>query len=135
MFKVQTELDAKAVDMAGALNISSLPAQTIAGLRHLPTAPAVYFCVLNNRVVYIGGTINLKLRWKDHSERRVLRRGGHVAWLLVDRHMVRAVERAMIHEFAPPMNNHHTEIGRGVRMKGLGGAHRALQFLIAQEKQ
>lgn len=134
MLKVHTEADAQAVDMAGALDVANLPTETFAGLRRLPVAAAVYFVLHKGGVLYIGATVNLRLRWKDHPRRRVLRNGGRVAWLLVDVDMLRSVERAMIHEFSPPLNNHHTEIGRGVRGQGIGGAGRALKLLMMTRK-
>lgn len=116
MLRVDTEEDAAGVDIAMSLDIDRLPSLPMAERRSLPAVVAVYFVTLNQRIVYIGATKNLRHRWVQHGRGLEAHHRLLIHWLVVDLSVLGSVERAMIHEFAPRLNAHHTEVGRGARM-------------------
>jgi excinuclease UvrABC nuclease subunit len=81
--------------------------------REFPACSAVYLVVgENQKVLYIGRTVNLRQRWKTHHLYSVFRAINNVrlAWLEVsDLFLIPLIEEALIRHFKPLHNTARIE--------------------------
>lgn len=91
-----------------AINPLTLPSLPLIERSQFPKSPAIYFVVEDERVLYIGQTVNLAQRWAVHhrwSEFKKLKLSARVAWLECSEvNLLCEIEAALINHFAPPMN-------------------------------
>ncbi|MBW4443299.1 MAG: GIY-YIG nuclease family protein [Plectolyngbya sp. WJT66-NPBG17] len=90
-------------------DINRLPAVAIEDAGLLPSLPAVYFVIANERILYIGKALNLQQRWKNHhrwGEIFALGVAARLHWLeFNDALLIQLLEQCFINYFDPPMNN------------------------------
>jgi hypothetical protein len=89
-------------------SIGQLQSVELAGVSHLPEISAVYFAVeRNGQVQYIGQTKNLKDRWSRHERYGQLAQKDRVKvfYLPCDYEVLLHVERLMIYEYSPTLND------------------------------
>lgn len=91
------------------VNPLQLPSLPFEWRKALPECPAIYFAIdANNKIQYIGSTVNLKQRWISHHRESHLKAVGEIrlAWMEVsDKSLLPAIEEALITWFNPPLNN------------------------------
>jgi len=99
----------------------ALPTQPVTSWKSFPAVPCVYWIVDSQfYVLYVGDTVNLRLRWKKHrSSKPILEKpdtGCQICWFLAEDSKVRNnLETASIHFFCPPWNRQREymkELGR-----------------------
>ena len=90
------------------INPLELPSLPLGERSHLPICPAIYFVMQDERVLYIGKTLNLAQRWATHHKWSYLVQLGavvRVAWLeCSDENILTQIETALIRQFAPELN-------------------------------
>ena len=90
------------------INPLTLPSLPLSERKHLPSCPAIYFVMQDDRVLYIGQTTNLAQRWATHNRlKQFAKMVGdiRVAWLeCSDKALLRKVEAALIEQFKPELN-------------------------------
>ena len=90
-----------------AIALSELPNISLTDKRHLPSCQCVYLACQGDRVLYIGQSLNLVNRWKQHHHYSTLKamEDVRIAWVEVsDRSLLRKVESALIEWFKPTLN-------------------------------
>lgn len=81
-------------------DIAGLPWVLFDERKTLPKASAMYFALtVDERLLYIGKTTNLRTRWYAHHKAASLTEAGCVrlAWMLCDPSIAGAIEHALIH--------------------------------------
>jgi len=90
------------------LRVLSYSSALVADTRALPDTSGIYYAVKDNRVLYIGKAINLRLRWagsSHHQKTKLLRMGGVVLFYrLVGEHRLLLEEAKEIQLFNPLLN-------------------------------
>ncbi len=85
-----------------------LPSLPLLDRRGLPNCSAIYFALAGERILYIGRTANLTLRWATHHQWKNLVGIGadvRIAWLeCSDIELLPDLESALIREFQPELN-------------------------------
>lgn len=98
-------------------NPFELPSVLLTEYQKLPSCKAVYFVLSQNQVVYIGKTINLKLRWSSHSLNIPLDNQATIAWLTVDSEQILfPLEQELIALFKPQLNKQKPLLRQGVKL-------------------
>jgi hypothetical protein len=90
-----------------SIKVDDLPYVKFADLESLPEISAVYFAVsMAGEILYVGKTINLKTRWRNHHRHKQLVRlwCEKIAWLEYDAADLLEHEYRMIHIFRPILN-------------------------------
>ena len=94
-----------------SVNPTTLPSMPITMKKGLPVCPSVYFVLEGKEVVYIGRSVNLNNRWKNHHRFSQLSQDAVIAWLEIsDESLLEAVEKALICFFDPRLNSTKTLI-------------------------
>lgn len=91
-----------------SINPLFLPSLPMGWRKAFPACPAIYFAILNDKILYIGRTNCLAKRWIDHHREAELQKMGDVkiAWVQVsDVRLLPAIEKAFIHFFKPTLNH------------------------------
>jgi predicted GIY-YIG superfamily endonuclease len=106
---IQQKLEeAKSKYAPQTINPLSLPSISLQKRSQLPNCKAIYFAIdVNDKIQYIGQTVNLNHRWKDHHRVKLLESIGEIrlAWLeLSDKSLLIEIESALIAWFTPPLN-------------------------------
>ena len=90
------------------INPLDLPSVPLIEKDSLPQLAAIYFVISENgKILYIGRSINLASRWKDHHRYSELKelRSVRIAWLdCDDESLLPQIEEAMIKHFLPYLN-------------------------------
>ncbi|RAM48152.1 MAG: hypothetical protein C6Y22_29380, partial [Hapalosiphonaceae cyanobacterium JJU2] len=85
-----------------------LPSLPLAWNSALPKCPAIYFAISeNNRVLYIGASINLNSRWLNHNRFQELKNLAcvRIAWFQCrDISLLPSLESQSIRIYRPPLN-------------------------------
>ncbi len=87
---------------------TTLPALPLDDRRNLPDAPAIYFVMSGDTVLYVGQSVNLRQRWVAHHRLAQLNEHGgcRVAWMTVDdAGLLDELEQACIEHFSPMLNS------------------------------
>jgi excinuclease UvrABC nuclease subunit len=91
------------------IDIASLPSVALPPRLQLPDAPGVYFVTdADGRVLYIGRAASLARRWRSgHHRRSHLETIGsiRISWLMAEIEQLADLERQLIGEFHPVLNN------------------------------
>lgn len=94
--------------LATEINPLTLPSVPLVDRRQLPDASGIYFVLSSDdKVQYIGRSVNLQQRWIQHHRLSHLAKlsGVRLAWLEVsDASLLPEIEQALIQWFNPPMN-------------------------------
>ena len=89
------------------IDLSALPSVPLSERSQLPFVSCVYFAIdSQNKVQYIGATINLNQRWVQHhrSSQLFKMESVRVSYLPVDTGSLLEVEKALIQWFKPSLN-------------------------------
>lgn len=89
------------------INPLVLPSLSLANRSALPSCPAIYFALENDRVLYVGRSCNLQQRWITHHRYSQLKGFNNVriAWLeCSDPSLLPEIEAALIEYFQPELN-------------------------------
>lgn len=85
-----------------------LPQIAIENRKELPPIPGVYFVIHGSKVIYIGESGNLYLRWKNHHRIKYILSeypGSTLAWLPTGtKEIAREIEQNLIADLKPPLN-------------------------------
>lgn len=91
-----------------AIDLKTLPSLPLSERRQLPQVTCIYFAIdSQNRIQYIGKSVNLKLRWSGHhqSDRLARMEDVRIAWLeFSEPALLPEIELALIDWFLPPLN-------------------------------
>lgn len=96
------------------MNIINFDSLLLTKKGNLPTCPAVYFVLSQQKeVLYIGRADNLRNRWQNHHRfAQVNRLGTQVVWMEVaDKGELPEIERNLISAFKPLLNGTPVESG------------------------
>lgn len=95
------------------IKVQTLPSLPLSKRCEFPACPAIYLVVgEDQKVLYIGRTVNLRQRWKTHHKYSAFSRINSVrlAWLEVtDLYLLPPIEEALIKYFKPPHNTARSE--------------------------
>lgn len=99
------------------VNVLALPSVPLEFKQHLPKANAVYLCLLDETVLYVGQSVDIRSRWSGHEvcDKIALykpsgaRPNIRVAWLECPKHLLDFVEIYCIGLFQPPLNIRHRD--------------------------
>lgn len=90
------------------INLLELPSLPLECYKTLPKCAAVYMVLSSeNKVLYIGQSVNIQNRWRSHHRRKRLIKipGLRIAWLQVsDFSLLESIELALIQFFTPKLN-------------------------------
>lgn len=90
------------------VNPLTLPSLPLLERSRLPQCKAIYFALAGERVLYIGKSENLNLRWAQHHRLQELTAETEevrIAWLeCSDANLLFSIEAALIDYFQPPLN-------------------------------
>lgn len=90
------------------IKVQTLPSMPLSKRREFPACPAIYLVVgEDQKVLYIGRTVNLRQRWKTHHKYSAFSgiNGVRLAWLEVtDLYLLPPIEEGLIKHFKPPHN-------------------------------
>ena len=90
------------------MNTDKLPFVALDCTRTLPACSAVYFVRDGDgNILYIGRTVNLLKRWKNHVKKKQILAAHHapvIAWLEVPREQLKLTEGRFIRELRPALN-------------------------------
>ena len=106
------------------INPLALPLLPLAERRFLPAIPAIYFCLdVDGNVLYVGGTSNLRQRWRAHHKYTHLKSiDVRLAWLeCSDLCLLPEIESALIDYFNPPLNRLSYSVGTKTATDSLEG--------------
>jgi predicted GIY-YIG superfamily endonuclease len=101
------EIPAGAAGNHVAIALSELPNISLVDKRHLPSCQCVYLVCQDDQVLYIGQSLNLVNRWKQHHHYATLKvmEDVKIAWIEIsDRSLLREIESALIEWFKPTLN-------------------------------
>jgi Firmicute plasmid replication protein (RepL) len=87
--------------------LTHLPSLRLSYAHSLPPVPAVYFCVSDDDILYIGITHNLNQRWKSHHKTVQLYKyhNVHIQWLPIAVQLVSVeLEQRFIDYYEPKLN-------------------------------
>lgn len=91
-----------------SINPQSLPSLPFERRGSLPEHSAVYFVLQDDRILYIGRTVNLMKRWRSHPRKYQFKdttSAIKIAWLKCsDPKLLPSIEIALIHFFKPEFN-------------------------------
>lgn len=88
-----------------SVNPMTLPSLPITMKKGLPVCPSIYFVLEGKEVVYIGRSVNLNNRWRQHHRFCQLSQNAVIAWLEVsDESLLETIEKALIDFFSPKLN-------------------------------
>lgn len=95
-----------------SINLSQLPSVDLLDKENLPTCAAIYFvCDRNSQVLYIGRTVNLWKRWREHHRFKQLKRFNRkdsirISWIVSsnDLYSLSKLENELIQLYKPPLN-------------------------------
>lgn len=94
----------------------ALPSLSLAEHSRLPSCPAIYFVLQENRILYIGQTVNLTQRWATHNRLKQFANmvgDVRIAWLeCSDTNLLLKIESALIEQFKPELNGQSTGFAR-----------------------
>lgn len=98
--------------MLSEIKIAELPSVHLLEKNRLPNCAAIYFVAdSNGQVIYIGRTVNLVARWKDHHRFNQLKRFNRknllsISWLNCsnDLSALSNLENELINLYKPPLN-------------------------------
>jgi predicted Zn-ribbon and HTH transcriptional regulator len=87
------------------LDISDWHVTSFHRLSELPFTSGVYI-VVTDRTLYVGKSLNMKLRWKNHSHAMELALAGaqELRWKEFPKGVLASVEAEMIEQYKPLMN-------------------------------
>jgi DNA-binding XRE family transcriptional regulator len=90
------------------IHLSTLPWVPLKATNGFPEDPAIYFAIDSQGVVqYIGRSVNVRTRWKNHHRYEELEQmeGVKIAYLFIDTpELLPSIESALIDWFDPPLN-------------------------------
>ncbi|MBW4565730.1 MAG: GIY-YIG nuclease family protein [Mojavia pulchra JT2-VF2] len=94
------------------IKLSELPSVDLLEIPQLPNCAAIYFvCDSKNRVIYIGRTVNLVERWRNHHRFKQLKRLNlkdrlSISWIVCtqDVKALSNLENKLINLYNPPLN-------------------------------
>ncbi|TVP62250.1 MAG: GIY-YIG nuclease family protein [Nodularia sp. (in: Bacteria)] len=94
------------------IKVSELPSVYLLDKNLLPHCAAIYFVSdSKNQIIYIGRTVNLVQRWKDHHRFNQLKRFNrknklHISWFTCspDKEIISNLENEFIQLYKPPLN-------------------------------
>jgi hypothetical protein len=97
------------------LNVLALPSIPLQFKKHLPNSPAVYLCLWDDAVLYVGQSVDVHSRWANHDVCTKLAPYAEsftsprlrVAWVECPKHLLDFVEIYLIGFFQPPLNIKH----------------------------
>lgn len=101
------EIPAGCAGNSVAITLSELPNISLVDKRHLPSCQCVYLAYQGDQVFYVGQSLNLAKRWKQHHHYSTLEAMGSVriAWLEVSNaSSLLKIESALIEWFKPILN-------------------------------
>jgi len=88
---------------------TQLPSVPLESRAMLPKTPGIYFAIDSQGTIqYIGRSVDINQRWKQHHRCDQLEKVGEVqiAWLEVsDTRLLSPIEKALIKWFRPPLNS------------------------------
>jgi len=88
---------------------TQLPSLPLKSRNKLPKTPGIYFAIDSQGTIqYIGRSVDINQRWKQHHRCDQLEEVGgvQIAWLEVsEQGLLLDIERALIKWFDPPLNN------------------------------
>lgn len=89
------------------INFERLPSVALCDGFFLPHASVIYFAVSQGRVLYVGQSVDVYMRWRNHHKYQELSRYPNVRiyWLNVPKIMLDRAENDFIKEFLPPLND------------------------------
>ncbi len=98
--------------MLSKIKIADLPSVNLLEKNRLPNCAAIYFIAdSNGQVIYIGRTVNLVARWKDHHRFNQLKRFNRknslsISWLNCnnDLNTLSNLENEFVSLYKPPLN-------------------------------
>ncbi len=98
--------------MLSEIKIADLPSVNLLEKNRLPNCAAIYFVAdSNGQVIYIGRTVNLVARWKDHHRFNQLKRFNRKNPLSISRLIcindlstLSNLENEFINLYKPPLN-------------------------------
>ncbi|MEI2582370.1 GIY-YIG nuclease family protein [Scytonema sp. PRP1] len=106
---------------ASTIDPLTLPSLPLGERKQLPRCSAVYFVLAENRILYIGKTVNLLQRWAAHhrwSEFVKLFPTVRIAWLeCSDETLLTEIEPLLIKEFSPELNGKKCSVALAVEVK------------------
>ena len=94
------------------IKIADLPSVHLLDKNRLPNCAAIYFVTdINGQIIYIGRTVNLVARWKDHHIFNQLKRFNRknllsISWLNCSNELstLSKLENEFINLYKPPLN-------------------------------
>jgi len=94
------------------INLSTLPSVYLADKDSLPTCAAIYFVSdSKGQILYIGRTVNLFKRWREHHRFKQLKRFNwkdcvSISWLTCSNNLsiLSSLENEFIQRYKPPLN-------------------------------
>ncbi|MBD0264255.1 MAG: GIY-YIG nuclease family protein [Tolypothrix sp. Co-bin9] len=93
------------------IKLSELQSIYLLDKDNLPNCPAIYFVSDSSQVLYIGRTVNLVKRWKDHHRFKQLKRFNRkdkisISWITCtnDINAIINLENELIKLYKPPLN-------------------------------
>ncbi|MCS6958992.1 MAG: GIY-YIG nuclease family protein [Pseudanabaenaceae cyanobacterium SKYGB_i_bin29] len=92
-----------------------LPSLHLSNRKQLPACSAVYFVMdSNNIILYVGKAKNLSSRWRNHHRLFEFQKFDRqfplrIAWKVCDEKTLDEVERRLIEQYRPPLNNREVE--------------------------
>lgn len=101
--------------------VESLPSLPLGWRKAFPACPAIYFAILDDKILYIGRTKCLAKRWIGHHREAELQKMGEVriAWVQVsDVRLLPAIEKAFIRFFKPTLNHQLVKVRKKVGKRG-----------------
>lgn len=98
--------------MLPKINVADLPSVSLLEKNKLPNCAAIYFVAdSNGQIIYIGRTVNLLARWKDHHRFNQLKRFNRknplsISWLSSSNELttLSKLENEFINLYKPPLN-------------------------------
>ena len=101
-------------------DILALPAVDIHDRESMPRSPAVYFVVAEDRILYVGGTKNLFVRWKyphvHHKHELISNANARLSWLEVDTPVAAfELEEVLTRYLQPELNNSGSKLDKESR--------------------
>jgi hypothetical protein len=116
--------------------VDSLPSVPLEDRKLLPDSAGIYLAIAKDKIVlYVGKSIRVRFRWRQHHRFQELVEIGDVriAWVEVsDPALLLEIEKALISHFKPPLNGVPMPILRTAREKK---PHVDIRFCVKPERE
>ena len=119
---------------AVTFDVFSLPFTEINQPSNLPNHSGLYFVISNKQLLYVGKSINLHNRWKQHEKHKEFCQFHNckISWMRRHPEDIDEYEKELIKKLVPPLNKTFNGIAEKVRIKA-----KYAQFIrsVAEERE